>query len=399
LVRLLPYASQRLGILRGGTSRFKPVGLAPQLVSESFSDWATGDTHQRKVMFNGSYFFVWHWNGLDGGGELWEKLSYSADGQTWTTNNLDEFSIGPGAVGHAGNYDVALFPNDNTQCYEGYIGSTDRGVAPYLGIISDVTISFTVKYGCAIVANSNANGGHICITPKPRYFSICHQYNVPMGGDFLSVGALNEGAIVCTTHEGLDLPDHSSTTGGAQMVPYKTASPWDCLIVLKDANDVLWWSLFRDSTRRADIPFTSLGVTLTSGFSSFCACSEAQLQGDPEKAHLVYIKSTGALCYAMFENNAFHSEKVLVASGVSYAVIAVGKGGKLYVFYVKDGKVWVIHRKGAWRNPVELFTGDHTYNNPAYLSTNQNVQNGKICLVWTEGTASPYEVWFCYLND
>ena len=116
--------------------------------------------------------------------------------------------------------------------------------------------------------------------------------------------------------------------------------------------------------------------------------------------HLVYIKSTGELCYNKFENDELGVEKVLVASGASYPVIAVGSGGKLYISYVKDGKIWIIHFNGIfWLSAVELFTTEHTYNNPAYLSSNQNVQNDKICLVWTEGSSSPYEVWFCYLED
>jgi hypothetical protein len=90
---------------------------------------------------------------------------------------------------------------------------------------------------------------------------------------------------------------------------------------------------------------------------------------------------------------------VLVASGASYPVIAVGKGGRLYVFYVREGVIKLLKFNGVfWEKEQTLFP-NHAYNNPAYLSTNQNVQFGKICLVWTEGKATPYEVWFGYLED
>lgn len=391
---------EKLMLLTGAGGLSGSLGLAPQKVADSYSAWATGDTHQRKVFYDGSNCFLYFWNGIDPANERWMKLATSPDGENWTVNNDAQFSVGPGALGHAGNYDAALFPTDKTQLYYGYIGSADQGVSPRLGVIDGTTITSAYKFGCAVIANSNANGGHICITPKPRYFSICHQFHAsPEIQNFMSVGALNEDyGTVCTTHNLLNV-EHSSTTGGVQMLPYKTASPWDCLILLKDKNDLLWWSFFRDSTRTADTPFTSLGVTLTSGFSSFCACSEAQSAGDPERIHLVYVKSTGELCYRKFENDSWSSEKVLVSSGASYSVIAVGNGGRLYVFYVKDGEIKLLKFNGtSWRSEKNAFTG-HAYNNPAYLSSNQNVQHGQICLVWTEGTSAPYEVWFCTIGD
>lgn len=135
------------------------------------------------------------------------------------------------------------------------------------------------------------------------------------------------------------------------------------------------------------------------GFSDWCACTEAQAVGDPEIIHLVYVKSSGELCYRKFESDSLSGEEVLVASGASYPVIGCGSNGKLYVFYARNGKIWVIHNNGNWLNPVELYTASHTYDTPVYLSCNQNVQTGKICLVWCEGTGSPYAVWFCYLED
>lgn len=186
-----------------------------------------------------------------------------------------------------------------------------------------------------------------------------------------------------------------STTGGNQILPYKTSSPYNMFCLAKASGNILKYNILTENLN------TFVGnaiaiATLGTGFDDFCGCSEAQNIGDPELVHMVYIKSTGELCYNNFENDELGVEKVLVASGASYPVVAVGKGGKLYVLYVKSGKVWVIYN---WLSPVELFTQNHTYNNPAYLSCNQNVQTGLICLVWTEGATSPYAVWFCYLED
>jgi len=190
-----------------------------------------------------------------------------------------------------------------------------------------------------------------------------------------------------------------TTTGGAQILRYKTSSPYNMFVLAKDASNKLYYNTANEACTAFLGSFTEI-ATLGTGFSDFCACSEAQNIGDPERIHIVYIKSTGGLCYRKFENDSLTSEKVLLTSGASYPVVAVGSNGKVYVCYVKNGKIWVIYYNGKmWFSPVELFTKDHSYNNPVYLSSSQNVQSGKICLVWAEGTASPYEVWFCYLED
>jgi hypothetical protein len=198
------------------------------------------------------------------------------------------------------------------------------------------------------------------------------------------------------------LDGHNTTNGGTRLLPYKSSSPFKMLLLVKKGDSTLHYSVVTPSFGSAPTigGFTAIGVTLASGFETFCATSEVQNISDPERIHLVYIKSTGELCYRKFENDAWSGETVLVASGASYPVIAAGEGGRLYVFHVKDGKIWFIKYDGAnWRDPIEFWTDQHTYNNPAYLSTNQNVQGGKICLVWTEGTASPYQVWFSYIED
>jgi hypothetical protein len=187
----------------------------------------------------------------------------------------------------------------------------------------------------------------------------------------------------------------SENSGGVQLLNYKESN--DMLVIIKQGTDnVLYSAILYENMTLSSL--TSI-ATLTSGFNTFCVTSEFQKVGDPERVHLVYIKSTGELCYRKFENDAWSGETVLIASGASYPVIAVGKGGRLYVFYVKDGVIKLLKFNGvSWESERTLFPS-HSYNSPAYLSTNQNVQHDKICLVWTEGTSSPYEIWFCYLED
>jgi len=376
---------------RGGLPTFKPSGLAPQKIGESTSNWATGDTHQRKTFYNGVRFFGFFWEGAPN-----RRILYTSSlaGITWETPaELVLFSIAPGAGTRAGNIDVVL--KTSAICYYTFIGSDTQSVYNRRGNISNSSISEVILYGYS-EAGASAIGGRLGLT-LDRLYSLSHLANV----EYVKVVNcwVTDPWSATTIHEALP-PDFSNDSGGCALVPYKSSSPYDLLVLVKQGTDnLLYYSILHHDTELVDTPMTSMEATLAEGFSTFCASSEVLAEGDPERVHLVYIKSTAELCYRRFQNDAWSIEKMLVASGASYPVIACGSNGKLYVFYVKDAKIWVIHYNGrVWLKPTVLFS-EHSYNNPTYLSSNQNVQNGRICLVWTEGTASPYEVWFCYLED
>jgi len=376
---------------RGGLPTFKPTGLAPQKIAESYSNWATGDIHQSKVVYNGEYFFVLYW---EGDTTHLVKYGASSNGIEWTTTTLynltDAYTLTP----WAGNIDVriknisALYA---TFTYTAISPDEGRPRARRLDIV-DSTLTSNALWFLEYAGNK-------ITTSKACYNLDGHLYTLVHGSTNTYLVYSPDPWAIGTRYDYSNVPAFSATSGGVQLLNYKTSSPYDMLALIKQGtDDILYYSVLHQDTLSLDTPMTSLGVTLATGFSSFCAVSEAETIGDPERVHLVYIKSSGELCYIKFENDAFGSEKVLVVSGASYPIIACGSDGKLYVLYVKDGKIWVIHYKGRWFSPVKLFP-EHSYNNPTYLSSNQNVQNGFICLVWTEGTESPYEVWFCYLED
>jgi len=375
---------------RSLSGTFTPAGLAPEKVAETDEGDPTRDTYQRKVFYDGSNFFVLYWMGAP---TKETRYCASIDGKTWTSpTTLDDFTVGPYYGGNIdvqypnrGALDVYNRPYDLTLFY---MGSNGGATWEDFYNISDQTLQFRSGASCSM---TTTQGGSVIASLKGDLdFWIVHRTD-ERGG--VAVGWWTD--VQC---ESTEVPYGGTTTGGAQILTYKTSSPFTMFALAKGGDNKLYYNLV-DEEGFCINSFVCI-ATLGTGFSDFCACSEAQNKGDPERIHLAYIKSTGELCYNKFENDALGTEKVLVISGASYPVIAVGSGGKLYISYVKDGKIWVIHFNGIfWLVAVELFTDEHTYNNPTYLSSNQNVQNGKICLVWTEGTGSPYEVWFCYLED
>ncbi len=354
---------------------------------------ATANTYQRKVFYTGERFFVIFHDYDPEAGLYPIKYCSSLDGESWSqpTTLLSDVRVYAG-----GHLDIG-YPNR---------GALDRGGNPF-----DFSIYYTTKFnvcswrpykivdGELEAGESTALGGQA----TPQGGSICPNLN---GTYEYGLYHRDETYKYVRTHriptnaydDSKALVFGGTTSGGNQILPYKTSSPYKMLALCKGGDNKLYYNIVNEPTATFALSFTEI-ATLTDGFNDFCGASQAQEVGDPEIIHLVYIKSTGELCYRKFENDSWSVETVLVDSGAIYPVIACGDGGRLYVFYVKAEKIWLIKYDGAqWLPPVDPFEG-HSYNNPAYLSSNQNVQNGKICLVWTEGTTSPYKVWFCSLED
>jgi len=358
----------------------------------------TRDTYQRKVFYDGTNFFIIYWHG----GDLKTYYVASSDGKTWTDPvAMFTFSVAPY---YGGNVDVC-YPNRGSKDVENedidlatYLTGSNGATAqwrPY--IISGQTL--TLKAGRGASGLIGAQGGSVLSNLSGEQdFAIYHQTH----GLETGIG-LHGSSVYGTTDNDQSVPYGGTTTGGAQILPYKTSSPFNMLALAKGADNKLYYNIAIETTRLFQNGFTAI-ATLGTGFSDFCAASEAQNIGDPEIIDIVYIKSTGELAHKSFLNDELTSETILCESGASYPVIACGKGGRRYLYYVKDGVI----KQQKLRNlngviqvltPEATLFPEHTYNNPAYLSTNQNVQNGQICLVWTEGTASPYEVWFCTIGD
>jgi len=165
----------------------------------------------------------------------------------------------------------------------------------------------------------------------------------------------------------------------------------------------LWWGWAYDKDFQQ--PPEPLNITISPGYTSLSGCSEPELNGfGVGKVHIVYIKDNGQLCHMSFDGSSWSGETVLVEKGASCPVIACGENGRLYVFYISNGVIKLLKFDGdRWlKKQVQDAFPFHTYNNPAYLSTNQVVQHGKICLVWTEQNLEgdkPYAVWFGCIED
>jgi len=370
-------------------------GLAPQKVTEVLNANPTGNTYQRPVFYDGTNFFLLFY---DAKPSYYNNITYtsSSNGISWTSPAL-LYALGSSTSLYAGGIDVG-YPNRGAK--DGSGKSVDLAIT-YATSGSTVTWRPYNISGQTLVAGSAlAQGGQA----TPQSGTIVNSLNGV--SDYAIYHRDSTYQYVRTLRLPTNAYDDSvalsfgnTTTGGNQLLPYKTSSPYKMLALCKGGNNKLYYNIVNEPVATFNLSFTEV-ATLGTGFNDFCASSEAQNIGDPEIIHLVYIKSSGELCYRKFESDAWSSETVLVSLGSSYPIIASGELGRKYVLYVKDGKIWVKHFDGiAWLSETEFFTGEHTYDNPTYLSSSGNVQDEKISVVWTEGTGSPYEVWFSYLSD
>jgi len=356
-----------------------------KVVSGQANSNLTLDTFQRKVFYHGGYYYVIFWSANDST----LKYSSSLDGINWNTpTTLLTFGTAVPKLGGFGDlayprheqlslgnqtFDVSIVIHRNNLLYIRWWNAINGSLVSMTGTIA-TSLSGTNAYGLHKFA---ALKGTWTDTWARAYQTFCET------GIFAAIKGQSSLTI-------------SSTTGGNQVLAYETQGNYYMLLISKDANNVLYSKRITPGGGLIGDSWTTI-ATLSSGFSSFCACTEAQETGAPQRIHLAYIKLTGELCYKKFENLTWGEEVTIESSGATYPVLATDTNGSVYLFYVKDGEIKKRIKTGAnWPDSITLISG-HTFNSPIYLSTNQYVQNGKICLVWTE-TGTSYEVWF-YQQD
>jgi hypothetical protein len=368
--------------------------MAPQKVAESNYDKATAWVNQRKTFYDGSYFWAFFYDSADNK----HKVCSSSNGKTW------------------GSAQTLATLTDTSKLYLGqgvdirWDESLGKGIVsiPYLDYFYWARIGTSGGViGREVLSCPSAYTNYFIVAPRHGYIEnkvlAYHQAVMPSiswkRGDMIAYHAKDIGSDGGLTSEG-PIGTYSDINGGSVTLTRTVGGEDRAIYVVKDGDNSLHWGYLNATS--LDL-WNDLNITCADGLNTLSGCSETELGLGTGDQHIVYIKSTGELCYLRF-NGTWSDETVLVASGASYPVIAAGKAGRLYVFYVKDGVI----KQQKLRNlngviqvltPEETLFPEHTYNNPAYLSSNQNVQHGQICLVWTEGTASPYEVWFCTIGD
>jgi len=383
-----------------------PFGLfdTASKVADSNSEWATAWVNQRKTFFDGDYFWVFYYYGY--APEVDPDYPYiyyavsSQDGFSWSNPqgvvrraDIDYMYLGQGIDVR---WDATLNKAIMSIPYNYYFYWARVGTSN--GVLTREVLRCPLVYA-----------GFYVVAPRHSYiedYVLCyHQAVDPLNsfkrGDVIaySVRDVDAGTPQAGLTSAGPFGTYSDVNGGSLTLRYDKDT---AIYVVKDGDNTLHWGFMNKTF--ITFPPISLETELSPGLNSLSGC-ETELDSGIINQHIVYIKFTGELCYRRFENDVWSGETVLVEKGASYPVIAAGGGGRLYVFYVFNGVIKLLKFDGEkWlKNQVQDAFPFHTYNNPAYLSTNQVVQHGKICLVWTERNLvhgeKPYAVWFGYIED
>ncbi len=339
---------------------------------------ATWNSFQRKTWKTeeGCYFIVFFQ--LDS-----NTLEYvaSTDGEVWEpSTQLFLFSTYP-----HGGFDVEYPSYDNYYVpHEGimaYTGSADG--AYYLPFnVSGTTIQ---KLTGAADGSHWPNGISIASSLAGDFsYRVFHRNRiiVPIQNDTL---LLRAPAI----QEDLDLsmPYGDGMSIGCQVLRYLTESPYDMLTIQKAGNQSFHYNVI-DATARDWMYDSFLPLSATGGHSheDWCATSEAEQLGDPERIHLVFADvASSELYYMKFESDAWNSPAALGVTG-NYVTLNVDDSGNLLLTYVSANSIYYMTKPsgGSWSSPNVLTTA----NNPGYCSSNHNEQDGEILLIYTDSVTT-----------
>lgn len=371
---------------------------------------ATRDTHNRKVVYD--YFKaeeykqwqVFYWDqSLNG---IMHEASFD-DGETWIARSR-LWSVST-HTRYGGDLDVDLinytyFSHDDAkpvsdpiQILGTYIGSVGSGTPVHwkpMTINNDGSIT---KEGSANTASSWSIGGSCILAFNNRSYNV---YN--RDDDGISIRRDPSAYGDWDTSHGRT-PDISTSTGGVQLLRYRSAAPFNLISLAKNSTNHLAWNLYNLTTINGAWEYNHGDAAqyldqLANGYSSFCAASEVHFLGDPEQLHLLYVDASGQLVYRNCSDSmVWSSAEVLVSSGATYPNINVDSAGNLTVLYVSGNRVRYMTRiSGAWSSQGTFgttFIDRSTYRNPAYISSNHYAHDGKVGVIFTAEYIAPPARW------
>ncbi len=354
-----------------------PTGI----IDTSTVNSATGGPSERNVFFDGTNFWAFYFDGT--------TIQYepSADGLSWVnTKNAAFTSIGVNRVS------TWFYTAGATKIV--YIVG-DTGAAGNLrvrrGTISGTTITWGTEASVAIANQANNrwpfitrdSSGYLWIASNTRNGNNDFRFaavrstssdNVSTWNAFTDL--MNPG-IVNDFVQGLVLP---LSGGDAYAIWYADGTIFGKRYT---ASNATWWA----STNTID----------TTSAGAMTKAPSATVDGS-FNIHLVYADSAGAVKYRQRTTSWQAATTLDASSGNTYATITRDTGtGNLYGFYISSTSQTKAQKySGSW-SPVTLETNTQT---KVALTSLYNVSSAaNVSWVWTQGTASPFNVKFSVLNS
>lgn len=328
------------------------------------------DHMNRKIIYDGTYFWLFYWDGTV------LQYRYSTNGITWA---------GSGNAWAEGNYGRAA-------------GACVEYNSPYVYVVTgheSYTIWFirgsisgtTITWGSSVrIHNSGTyyNGLGFCRLANGRLLVTYHHYAT--GGN--AYYSDNEGVNWSSLNDGTSATITSST-GGTVLVAMTSSK---AMAFWKDSSNSLWYTRYASGAWGTMTAFAS--TTLTAGWTYFSATASGDV------VWLVYLDSSSYLKLRYWTDatstwSSVESPYGSTAVSGAFPTISVDVlTGMVYVFWaVADNIYYVIrYTDGSYSSRQTLITEttDTITENSFCISFNS--QKSTILVAYTAKTASPYVI-------
>ncbi len=350
-------------------------------VDTSTSSEATAFSHQRKLVYDGTYWWAFYFNGTE------TVYEYSSDGETWTGSAEKAFSS-------SGMKYASLWYNDTGSSKVVYIVGDNSTAAGYVYVRRGTISGTTITWGTESTATvCHANGP---MADKVAFISQDSQgYLWIITNNRPSAGSTNNIAAVRSTN----VDDVSSWGTYTDLIDLNQNTPNLYAIILPLSNQdmyAIWYNQTNIEGKEYTSgsgwgTLTSIGTT-TSGVTNKTVSAVVD---SSYNIHLVYVNETGRVNYTKYTTS-WSSPTVLdTDANNEYVTITIDNSTDyLYAFWISsnyqiEGQEYT---GSSWSTITEIETNTNAKD---WLTSVYNVSAvGEVCWEWTQGTSSPYDARF-----
>ncbi|MFQ6106556.1 MAG: hypothetical protein ACE5QF_03065, partial [Thermoplasmata archaeon] len=342
---------------------------------------ATAYSHQRKLIYDGTYWWAFYYNGTE------TVYEYSSDGQTWSNSAQKAFSA-------SGIKYASLWYNDTGSTKVVYIvgdnSTSTANVYVRRGTISGTTISWGTE---STVTVCHAQGA---MSNKVAFISQDSQgYIWIISSNRPSAGAKYNIATVRSTN----VDDVSSWGTYTNMLGTNTDTSYLYPIILPLSGQDMYAIWYNEGKIEGNKYTSGSGwgtaTSIDNTTSGVANRTISAVVDSSYNVHLVYANKTGVVNYTKYTTS-WSSPTVLdTDTNNEYVTITIDNSTDyLYAFWVSSS--YQIEGQKYTGSSWSAITGIETNTNAKdWLTSVYNVSSmGKVCWEWTQGTSSPYDVKF-----
>jgi hypothetical protein len=325
----------------------------------------------RKIIFDGSYYWVFYWDGTV------LAYKYSLDCITWSgSGSAWSYSY----YGRAGG---ACLEYNSPYVYV-IQGTGSYSIRFIRGTISGTTIT----WGSSVQVHSSGtyyNGLGFCRLTSGRLLVTYHHYSVTAGGYYsdnegVNWSAINDGSSAAVT----------STTGGTIVVAMSSAK---AMSFWKDSSNGLWYTRYASGAWGTQTQFAS--TTIAAGYYP-----NFGVTANGDFVYLAYRDSSDIIRFRYWNDTSSSWSTVEAPystnaqAGANPVISVDGNTGIVYVFWAIADVIYYVWRStsGTWSSRITLISETVDTLSEGFLQCSYSQGLSRILVAYTAKASSPYVV-------